>query len=229
MAHMLPLVAELISVNLAVSRPSPATSPGTTGIDKQPTSGPVAVRAPGPKGSGLGSGVVGDRIFDVDHHGGDHQAVYAYAREDLDRWGVEVGRSLPGGVFGENLTIRGLDITGALIGERWRIGEQVVLEVAVPRIPCRTFAHWMDEQGWIKRFTIEARSGAYLRVVSPGEIRAGDPVTVVNRPDHDVTIGVTFRALTREPELLPRLLTVDALPEEVRELATRRTAPFAAE
>jgi MOSC domain-containing protein YiiM len=223
MVHRLPNVAELISVNLGVPRPNPAKGIGVTGIDKQPVSGPVQVRAPGPKGTGLGSGLVGDRIFDTAHHGGDDQAVYAYAREDLDIWEGELGRSLPGGVFGENLTTSGVDVTGALIGERWRIGEQVVLEVAVPRIPCGTFAHWMAEQGWIKRFTVRALPGAYLRVIITGEIRAGDAVTLLSRPDHDVTVGMTFRALTREPELLPRLLAADALPEKVKQLAARRT------
>ncbi|HZN19915.1 MAG TPA: MOSC domain-containing protein [Micromonosporaceae bacterium] len=219
----------LISVNLAVPRPNPAKAVGVTGIDKQPAEGPVQVRAPGPKRTGLGSGLVGDRLFDTAHHGGDDQAVYAYAREDLDAWQAELGRTLPGGVFGENLTTAGVDVTGALIGERWRIGEHVVLEVAIPRIPCGTFAHWMAQQGWIKRFTQRATPGAYLRVVVPGEIRAGDPVSVIDRPDHDVTIGVTFRALTREPELLPRLRQAEALPRQVRDLADRRTSPFPGE
>lgn len=219
-------MAELLSVNLAVPRPNPAKDEvGITGIDKRPASGPIEVRAPGPKRTGLGSGLVGDRVFDVAHHGGDDQAVYAYAREDLDAWSAELERDLPNGVFGENLTTRGLDVTGALIGERWRVGDEVVLEVADPRTPCGTFASWMAERGWIKRFTARAAPGAYLRVVAPGTIRAGDPITVVSRPDHDVTIGVTFRALTREPELLPRLLVADALPEAVRAKAARRTAP----
>jgi MOSC domain-containing protein YiiM len=217
-------MAELVSLNLAVPRPNPAKPVSMTGIDKQPTADPVRVRAPGPKGSGLGSGLVGDRTFDTAHHGGDDQAVYAYAREDLDQWAAELGRSLANGVFGENLTTRGLDVTGALIGERWRIGAQVVLEVADSRIPCGTFAHWIAEQGWVKRFTVAARPGAYLRVITPGEIRAGDSIVVESRPDHDVTVGVTFRARTREPELLPRLADIDALPQSIRELATRRTA-----
>jgi MOSC domain-containing protein YiiM len=219
-------VATVLSVNLAVPRHNPAKGVGITGIDKRPATGPVLVRAPGPKGAGGGSGVVGDQVFDLAHHGGEDQAVYAYAREDLDRWAAELGRDLPGGVFGENLTTEGVDVTGALIGERWRIGADVVLEVAVPRIPCGTFAHWMAEQRWVKRFTVQARPGAYLRVVAPGEVRAGDPVTVFGRPDHGVTIGLTFRALTREPERLPTLLAADALPDDVRALAARRTAPF---
>jgi len=125
-------------------------------------------------------------------------------------------------VFGENLTTAGVPVTAALIGERWRIGADVVLEVSRPRIPCRTFAAWLGYRDWIKQFTRRATPGAYLRVVVPGEIRAGDPVVVIDRPDHDVTIGVTFRALTLEPELLPRLLAAPAMAQEVRERVLRR-------
>lgn len=214
-------MAVLISVNIAKSRTHPSQSTRTTGIDKRPVRGPVAVRAPGPKGTGA-TGLAGDRAHDPKHHGGDDQAVYAYAREDLDEWAVELGRELPGGVFGENLTTRGLDVNGALIGERWRVGEQVVLEVALPRIPCGTFQAWMREEGWIKRFTRRAVPGAYLRVIEPGEIQAGDEITVVDRPGHGVTVAITFRALTLEPELLPKLPAADALPEEIKETARKR-------
>jgi MOSC domain-containing protein YiiM len=216
-------MAHLISVNLAVPRTVPVKDLATTGIDKHPADGPVPVRAPGPKGTGLGSGLVGDRVFDTAHHGGDEQAVYAYAREDLDAWQLELGRDLRNGVFGENLTTAGVDITGALIGERWRVGGQVVLEVTSPRIPCGTFAAWMAEQGWVGRFTIRAVPGAYLRVIEPGQVCAGDPVAVTDRPDHDVTVGVAFRALTREPELLPRLLAAEALHREAKDRVARRT------
>lgn len=214
-------VAHVISVNLAVPRDNPAKRAiGTTGIDKRPADGPVEVRAPdGPGGSGL----VGDKIFDAASHGGVDQAVYAYAREDLDAWGEELGRHLSGGSFGENLTTAGVDVGGALIGERWQVGDEVVLEISVPRIPCDTFVHWIGERRWTKTFTERALPGAYLRVVTPGTIRAGDPITVRYRPEHDVTVGLTFRALTREPELLPRLLPANSLPEETRAKITRRT------
>ena len=214
----------LLSLNLGQARPSPHTDVEVSGIDKRPTEGPVEVRAPGPKHGGLGSGLVGDAVCDRRHHGGDHQAVYAYAREDLDNWSAELGRPLTAGSFGENLTTSGLDVTGALIGERWRIGDQVVLEVACPRIPCRTFAGWLAEPDWIKRFTRAAIPGAYLRVIEPGTVRAGDPVDVVQRPDHDASIGLAFRALTLEPQLLPRLLRADAFPAEDREVARRLAA-----
>jgi MOSC domain-containing protein YiiM len=224
----LPGVSRIISVNLGVTRELAAADLGITGIDKRPTDAPVRVRRPGPKKGGLGSGLVGDQISDLRHHGGEDQAVYAYAREDLDVWAAELGRDLPGGVFGENLTTHGVDVNGALVGERWRIGEEVVLEVCEPRIPCRTFAGWIAQRGWIKRFTVAALPGAYLRVVEEGEIRSGDPVTVEFRPDHDVTVAMVFRATTLEPELLSHLLVAPALPEEVRQAARRRIAPAAA-
>ncbi|WP_326826413.1 MOSC domain-containing protein [Streptosporangium sp. NBC_01756] len=204
-------MARLLSVNLAHPHTADYTSTDVTGIDKRPVGGSVAVAAPGPRGT-AGSGVAGDTVGDLRHHGGDHQAVYAFAREDLTAWEKELGRELSNGVFGENLTTSGLDVNGASIGERWRIGASLVLEVTSPRIPCRTFAGWLAEKGWVKRFTQAARPGAYLRVIEPGEIKAGDDIEVVSRPEHGVTVELFFRALTTEPDLLPRVLDAgDAL------------------
>jgi MOSC domain-containing protein YiiM len=214
---------ELLSVNVGRPRPNPWKRLPATGIDKRPVEGPVAVTAPGPKGTGE-VGVAGDRAHDVKHHGGTDQAVYAYAREDLDMWAAELDRPLGNGEFGENLTTSGLDVNGALIGERWRIGPDVVLEVSCPRTPCVTLQGRLGVEGFIDRFTRAALPGAYLRVIEPGDIRAGDPVTIVERPAHDVTIQLAFRALTREPGLLPRLSAADALPQEIKDLVRRRTS-----
>jgi len=213
---------KLLSVNIGRPRPNPWKETTLTGIDKQPVDGPVRVTPARAKGLGL-VGLAGDRVYDVRNHGGPDQAVYAYAREDLDGWEAELDRPLPNGVFGENLTTEGADLNAALIGERWRVGPDVILEVSCPRIPCGTFQGWLARAGWIKRFTQAARPGTYFRVISSGEIRAGDPVEVVHRPEHDVTIAVCFRALTLEPDLLPRLRDVDALPADLRKLAVRRT------
>ncbi len=215
------------SVNVGQPHPNPYKTAETTGIGKVPQSEAVDVRAPGPKSAGLGSGLVGDHIGDRDNHGGDEQAVYAFAREDLDRWEQVLGRSLANGAFGENLTTMGLDITESRLGERWRIGADVELEVTGPRIPCATFRGWMKRTGWLKTFTADARPGAYLRVVTPGAVRTGDPLEVCHRPDHEVTIGLSFRAMTTERELLDSLLDAgDDLVPELRELvAERRTFP----
>nr|WSW67294.1 MOSC domain-containing protein [Streptomyces sp. NBC_00995] len=178
---------------------------GMTGIDKRPVQGLIRVSDPGPEGEG-GSGLAGDAVCDLRHHGGSHQAVYAFAREELDAWERALGRPLPNGSFGENLTTGGVTVSGALIGERWRIGTGPVLEVTSGRIPCRTFAGHLDEERWVKRFTRAAAPGAYLRVITPGSVRAGDPVEIVHRPDHGVTVELQFRAVTTQHELLPRLL-----------------------
>jgi MOSC domain-containing protein YiiM len=211
----------LKSLNIGAARATDHSDIHVTGIDKRPVDHAVTVSVPAVKGVG-GSGVGGDEVCDRRHHGGPDQAVYAYAAEDLATWSAEVGRELRSGSFGENLTTAGVDVSGALIGERWRIGEQVVLEVSVPRIPCRTFAGFLHEQRWIKRFTERAAPGAYLRVITPGRIRAGDRIEIIHRPDHDVTIELTFRALTTEPEQLGRLLAADALPAEAKERAAKR-------
>jgi MOSC domain-containing protein YiiM len=216
--------ATLVSVNQGRARGTSHSDVGVTGIDKRPADGFVDIRDPGPRGTGA-SGVAGDAVCDLRHHGGHEQAVYAYAREDLDAWEADLGRPLVGGVFGENLTTRGLDITGALVGERWRVGEGCVIQVTLPRIPCRTFAGWLEDSGWTRRFTLRGAPGAYFRVVAPGAVRAGDPIAVVHRPEHDVTIGLMFRALTVEKTLLPRLLAAGPdLPERTRDFVLRRTA-----
>jgi len=172
---------------------------------------------------GLGSGLVGDTIGNKKFHGGDDQAVYAYAREDLDEWEAQIGRPLTDGMFGENLTTSGVEVTHARIGERWHVGtDGLVLEVSAPRTPCRTFSAFLDLDGWIKTFTNAAKPGAYLRVVSPGTVQAGDEIAVKDRPDHDVTINLVFRAKMSEPELLPQVLAADALSAELKEYARRR-------
>ena len=212
----------VLSVNLAVPELSSAKSVGITGINKQPVDHAVHVRAPGPKTVGLHSGLVGDQIFDIAHHGGDDQAVYAYAREDYDWWQDELGRTLPGGLFGDNLTTRGVDVTGATIGELWRIGADLVLSPTFGRIPCATFQAKMAEPHWVRRFTRENRPGAYLRVVAPGDVRAGDRIEVTDRPSHGVSIATAFRAYLTEPELLPKLLEIEDLPDDLRESLSKR-------
>lgn len=184
-----------------------------TAIDKRPVEGWVAVGA---------LGLAGDQQYDTRHHGGPEQAIYAYAREDAQWWSRELGREVAPGMFGENLSTVGLDVTGAVIGERWRIGDAgVVLEVTCPRIPCSTFQGWMDEPHWVKRFTERGAPGAYLRVLYEGNIAAGDEIEVVHRPDHGMTIGDVF-VIRRAPEDgLRRMLEMTGLNPELAEVARR--------
>lgn len=208
-------MASVLTVNTAAAPISLGTR--RSGIDKRPSAEPLTVRPPGPRKGGLGSGVVGDSVCDRKHHGGDDQAVYAYGREDLDRWEGELGRELANGMFGENLTTSGVDVTTCLIGERWSVGSNgLLLEVTSPRTPCQTFVKWLEIPGWIKTFTAAGLPGAYFRIIEPGTVSAGDGIEVVSRPDHTVTIGTVFRALMGERELWPSLAVADALPDKIK-------------
>ncbi|MGH1562476.1 MOSC domain-containing protein [Mumia sp. DW29H23] len=202
------------SVNTGRVRPVPWGSLKRSAIDKRATDARVRV---GPYG------LDGDEIADLEHHGGLDKAVYAYAAEDLEAWSVEIGRELRAGEFGENLTTRGVDVTGARLGERWRIGT-TVLEVCSVRIPCRVFAGFVDQERWVRRFTERGVPGAYLRVIESGELGTGDAVEVTDVPEHRVTVGVMFRALTTERALLPSLLEAPAVAEEARLKAERYVA-----
>ena len=213
----------LLSLNIGRPRENPWKGLAATGIDKRPVDHSVAVTAPGPKGTGA-VGLAGDHAYDVKHHGGSDQALYAYARKDLDTWQEQLGRRLHNGSsFGENLTTIGVDVNGALIGERWRIGTDVLLEISCPRIPCATFQGWLGEPDWLKRFIRARQPGAYLRVINEGSIRAGDHIEVISRPGHDVTVALTFRAFTTEPERLSALAVAEALPDDAKTLIRNRT------
>ncbi len=172
----------------------------------------IEVRDPGPRRGGLGSGVVGDEIGSRKHHGGQTQAVYAVAREEIDWWADELGRELADGMFGENLTTSGLDVDAAEVGEQWRVGA-TLLEVCGPRVPCATFAKHMAEPRWVKRFAERGRTGAYLAVREAGVIEAGDPIEVVHRPGHGLTVPRFFRAAMGDKEIAAVFLDARVLPQ----------------
>jgi MOSC domain-containing protein YiiM len=178
---------ELLAV-CVVRRLRPDAGPvGVTAIDKGAVDGPVRVGE---------YGAHADVQADRKHHGGPDKALYAYAQEDAEFWERELGRELPVGWFGENLRVAGLDVNAARIGERWRIGDRVEVEVTAPRTPCQTFARWVggeDERGWVKRFSRERRLGPYLRVTQRGRIQAGDPIEIVHRPADAPTILEVYR------------------------------------
>lgn len=194
----------VLAVNVVAELRPDGKSGRMTAIDKRPVEGRVRVEE---------LGLEGDRQMDTRHHGGRYQALYVYAREDLDEWETTLGRELRAGIFGENLTLRGIDVSGAVIGERWRIGPvdteatSVVVEVTELRVPCSTFARWIKEKNWVRRFAERARFGAYLRVMQAGTIAAGDEVTVISRPAHGVVIADSFHGLL--PDQAAALLAAD--------------------
>jgi MOSC domain-containing protein YiiM len=201
------------SVN--VGRPRPVQWQGrtvTTAIWKAPVAGPVLVS---------GVNVDGDDQADREVHGGVDKALYAYAGEDLDWWAGRLGRQLGSGTFGENLTTRGLDVGGAVVGERWLVGGGVLLQVAQPRVPCFKLGIRMGDQSFPRSFAAAGRPGAYLRILAEGEVAAGDPVRLVHRPAHGLTVADVAGIYHGDHAQASRLLEVPELAESWKRWAGR--------
>jgi MOSC domain-containing protein YiiM len=211
-AHAEPAAGRVISVNAGTVRlVTWEGQSGPTGIWKSPVAGRVPVH-----GTTLGNDEQADRRA----HGGPDKAVYVYAREDAEWWEREVDRPLEPGCFGENLTLAGVDITNAVIGDRWAIGS-VVFEVAQPRIPCWKLAARMNDPAFPKRFLGAGRPGAYLRIAREGDVGTGDTVRLVHRPSHGVTISVVNSAYRGDAAQAGRLLNAPELPEKWRQWARK--------
>jgi MOSC domain-containing protein YiiM len=205
------LAPDVVAVNVGPIRE--VTWRGTivrTGIWKEP----VGARAVALRGVNLD----GDDQADRQVHGGIDKAVYAYAEEDYRYWADEEGVLTQPGLFGENLTVRGIELRSAVVGERWRIGS-ALLEVAQPRLPCFKLGIRMGDPHFPKRFLAAARPGAYLRIIEEGELRAGDAIDMVVRPDHGVTLRHMVEAV-RDRKRAAALLRAPQLPDFWRRLAS---------
>lgn len=201
-------MSSVVTVNAGMPRPVEyqTSSLPSTAIEKRPVEGPVRITT---------EGVEGNACASTDVHGDEFMRVYAYSVEDYAWWQAELGRELRPGQFGEQLTTQGIDLNAALVGETWRVGT-AVLQIAHVRVPCLTFKGWMGHSGydataWVKRFTVAGRPGPYFRVLEEGVVAAGDPVVVLERPDHGVTVADLFAAVTLRPALLTRVAEVPGL------------------
>jgi MOSC domain-containing protein YiiM len=185
-----------------------------TGIWKTPVDAPsVALR---------GVNLDGDDQADRSVHGGVDKAVYSYAEEDYRHWEHADGVAWEPGLFGENLTVRGVDLREAVVGERWRVGS-AVLEVAQPRLPCFKLGMRMGDDEFPRRFQAVGRMGAYLRIIGEGVVASGDSIDVLSRPAHAVTLREMLHALGNDERLL-QLLRAPELPGYWRRLADRGAA-----
>lgn len=209
---MAAVVGRVVSVN--VGRPRKIEyrgRPRTTAIWKEPVDGRVVAR---------GVNLDGDGQADRRVHGGPDKAVYAYACDDYAWWEGRLGRPLPPGTFGENLTVDGIDLGAAVVGERWRVGS-AELEVCQPRTPCWKLGLRMGDEGFPDLFEEVGRLGAYLRITGEGELGAGDDVLLAHRPRHGVTLDLVRRAFD-DPSLFPAVLAAPELPQRLR---ARMAAP----
>jgi MOSC domain-containing protein YiiM len=181
-----------------------------TGIFKEPVVGLVQVRR---------LNLDGDRQADLTVHGGADKAVYAYAAEHYPFWREQLGRELPFGMFGENLTIEGLSLEDEIaIGDRFRIGT-AELVVTQPRLPCFKLGIRFGDPQMVKRFLAAGRTGCYLRVEEEGELQAGDTVVPLERHPARVPVSEITRLYARDRDDskgLRRMLALDALPNDWR-------------
>ena len=180
----------------------------TTGIFKHAVNGRVALS---------GVNFHGDDQADRTVHGGPDKAVYAYALEDYDAWRAAEGIATPAGLFGENITVQGLDLSDAVIGQQWRVGS-AVLAIVQPRLPCFKLGIRMGDAQFPKRFMTMARMGAYLRIMQEGDVGAGDDVHVVDTPEHGIRLRDMVEAL-HDPAKAAGLRRAPYLPQFWREVA----------
>lgn len=205
----------LVSVNVGQPRPD-GDRRSKTGIYKEPVNDAFVGE----------SGLDGDAVCDKKHHGGVDQAAYLYDVADYAWWSGEIGREIGAGTFGENLTMEGVSVDLLAIGDRLAIGE-VELEVTSPRIPCATLARRMGDGGFVARYMAARRPGAYLRVLRPGRLAAGDPIVL--RPYQGERVGVIelfdeFHAPKLEEGALRRILDAPI----AQRLRTRKESQWAA-
>ncbi len=199
---------KLFSVNIAKAERLTQKTPRSktaalTGIYKRPVSGAVRVGKLGPQG---------DVIIDKEHHGGIDQAVYLYSAEDYQWWEQTLGKPAPAGMFGENLTISGVESAKVCVGDRFMIND-VILEVTSPRIPCCTLSARMADTKFAKKFMDAGRPGIYCRVLQEGSVTAGDAISYEKYAGEKVTMlemlhSYPFKTATEEMRL--RYLSVPA-------------------
>ncbi len=206
--------ARIVSVN--VGTPKTYTWLGRclrSSIDKHPVRGPVQV---------LATRLAGDEQSDTQQHGGADKAVYAYSVEDYARWGDELGPSLDPGMFGENLTTEGLDLSTAAIGSRWHV-DTAVLEVSEPRTPCWKLGMRMGDPAFPRAFAAARRPGVMLRVVAPGALQVGDAVDMREGQSRGVTAADVTAMYYGDPVDAAAVLATPQLAAHWRQWAAHRT------
>ena len=209
------MAGSVLSVNVAEPREIEWLGRrATTSIWKEPVAGRVRV---------AGVNLEGDEQADTRFHGGVDKAVYVYAREDYVWWERELGHPVPAATFGENLTVAGVDVTGAVVGERWEVGS-TVLEVTGPRVPCWKLGARMENPEFPVYFAAAGRPGAYLRILTEGELEAGDAVEVVERPSHRLTVGQVAEIYHGDRSRCAELLRAPEIGQEWRAWVEERLA-----
>jgi MOSC domain-containing protein YiiM len=154
--------------------------PWKSAIHRQPAAAPVML---GERGH------AGDRVADRKHHGSPDQAVCAHPLEHYAFWNAEYDTDLFGpAVLGENWTLSDANEANTFVGDVYRVGAAVV-QVSAPRVPCWKQERKVQLSGFLRRANETQRTGWYLRVLTPGEVRAGDELVLLSRPERSYTVA----------------------------------------
>ncbi|HEY4457154.1 MAG TPA: MOSC and FAD-binding oxidoreductase domain-containing protein [Pseudonocardiaceae bacterium] len=199
-------MAQLLSVN--VGRPKDVEWNGKTvhtGIWKFPVSGAATVRRLNIDGDGQG---------DLGGHGGEQRAVLVYQVESLRYWEAELGSfAVEYGQFGENFTVEGLADDEVCVGDRYRIG-RAEFEVTQPRVTCFRIGMRLGVPAMASLLVARHRPGFYLRVITEGEVRAGDEIVRTRRGPHEMSVAAIDALLylpDRDTEALKAAVDIPAL------------------
>lgn len=178
-----------------------------TGIFKYPVSEPLFLGK---------SDVNKDTVIDRKHHAGVNKACYLFSADDYPFWKREYpDMEWDWGMFGENLTVEGLDETSLRIGDILQIGSATI-QVSQPREPCYKLGVRFDNQDIIKKFIEHGRPGTYVRILEEGEVKKGDGVYMVERSKNTLTVNQFFHLLyakKKNPEILNLFMDNAAVPE----------------
>lgn len=193
-----------------------AASEWSSGIFKHPVAGPVFVGA---------TNLEGDGQDDLVHHGGPDRAVLIYSAIHYPHWESQLGRALPPGAFGENLTVDQPTETEICLGDVWET-DDLVLEVSQPRLPCFKLARRLDAPGLNLKVMEAMKGGWYCRVLREGSVTAGDVFRLSSRPNPEWTIARAFHLFLHgkeDPAGLQDLAKLDVLSQLWKDGIANRT------
>lgn len=182
-----------------------------TGIYKYPVDQPIYLDT---------EDVQGDTVVDRKYHGGIYKACYLFSADHYDYWKAKYPQlEWDWGMFGENLTIQGLDESQLRIGSTYRLGTALV-QISQPREPCYKLGIRFGDQEILKQFIDHGRPGTYIRVLEPGTVSKGDSMELVTASESPLTIAQFYELLfakEKDQHVLQQAVHNEALPLAKRE------------
>jgi MOSC domain-containing protein YiiM len=178
-----------------------------TGIFKYPTS----------KGLFLGQhDVKDDTIIDCIHHGGTNKACYLFSADYYSYWkNLYPDLKWDWGMFGENLTIEGLDEFEIRVGDIYNIGNALV-QVSQPREPCYKLGIRFGTQNILKEFIAHNHPGTYVKILKEGTVNTGDTLVLIERSSNSLTVQQFYELMflkEKPQELLSLFMANESVPQ----------------